>query len=112
MGFLAWVKRLFCIQQKESKIPTIQEIHKADNYETVEYHPNPKVEEQSQKLEQLIKSEYLAQPQTKRLTHSHSYQPPAEQHRDAISKFMKGKASSRYLRTIKQSPKIKIEEDN
>jgi len=136
MGFLKWLKKLFW--KKEQKIPTIAELHKKDNYETVEYHPNPKVEEESQKLatkieeikaelramvkpsgeiserlkEERIKQQFLPQPQTHRKTFSKSYTPPAERHRESISKFMKGKASSGYLKTIKQSPKIKIEEDN
>jgi hypothetical protein len=61
--------------------------------------------------EEQIRTEFLPTPKTRRISHPRSCQPPAEQHRDAISKFMKGKASSRYLRTIKQSPKIKIDSE-
>lgn len=61
--------------------------------------------------EENIRNEFLSTPKTNRLSHQHSCQPPAEQHRAAISKFMKGKASSRYLRTIKQSPKIRIDDE-
>jgi hypothetical protein len=61
--------------------------------------------------EEQIRREFLPTPKTTRISHPHAHQPPAEQHRDAISKFMKGKASSRYLRTIKQSPKIKINDE-
>ena len=58
-----------------------------------------------------IKEEFLPSPQTKRITRTHGYIPPAEQHRDAISKAMKGKGGSTYYRkVIKTSPKIKIEE--
>jgi len=61
--------------------------------------------------EEQIKKEFLPEPQLHRRTVSKSYEAPAERHREAISKAMKGKASSRYLKTIKKSPKIKIEED-
>jgi hypothetical protein len=70
------------------------------------------VREQLEKAkEEQIKKEFLPEPQTHRRITSHSYMPPAERHREAISKAMKGKASSRYLKTIKKSPKIKMEED-
>jgi len=61
--------------------------------------------------EEATRKQFLPEPNTRRITHTHSYIPPAERHRDAISKAMKGKASNRYIKTIKQSPKIKIEEE-
>ena len=112
MGFLRWLKTIIHIKGKEQEIPTIAELRKEDNYETVEYHPNPKVEEESKKLGEYAKQQFLPVPKSKRVTCTYTYVPPAERHRDSISKFMKGKASNRYLKTIKQSPKIKIEEDN
>lgn len=70
------------------------------------------VREQLDKIkEEQTKNQFLPKPKVYRKTRSHSYIPPAEHHRESISKFMKGKASSRYLKTIKQSPKIKIDED-
>lgn len=64
------------------------------------------------KLEEGVKEKFLSTPKTHRLTETHSYQPPAERHRDAISKAMKGKGGSqRYRKIIKQSPKVKIEEE-
>ena len=62
--------------------------------------------------EEQVKKEFLPKPQTHRRTTSHSYVSSAERHREAISKAMKGKASSQYLKTIKKSPKIKIEEED
>lgn len=64
---------------------------------------------QKEKEKQICKK-FMPEPKAKRLTHTHVYQAPAERHRDAISKSMKGKASARYLKTIKRSPNIKIEE--
>jgi len=58
----------------------------------------------------IIRKQFLPKPQTRRLTYTHSYTPPAERHREAINKFMKG-GSARYRKLIKQSPKIKIEEE-
>jgi hypothetical protein len=64
-------------------------------------------------LEEQTKQTFLPVPKTKRITRTHGYIPPAEQHRDAISKAMKGKGgSARYRKTIKTSPKIKIEEED
>jgi len=62
--------------------------------------------------EEQVRKQFLPEPQIHRRTTSHSYVAPAERHREAISKAMKGKASSRYLKTIKKSPKIKIEEED
>jgi len=63
------------------------------------------------KLEETIRKQLLPKPKTHRITRTHSYVPPAERHRDAIGKAMKGKASRLYIKTIKQSPKIKIEKE-
>lgn len=126
-----WLLKRF--KKKKQKIPSLAEIHKEDNFETVEYHPNPKVEEENQQLqikieelramikpsdeisqrlkEEQIKKEFLPEPETHRRTTSKSYMAPAERHHEAISKAMKGKASFRYLKMIKQSPKKKIEEE-
>jgi len=122
MGFWRWLKSLFAFKPKE-----VREVPRSEEAELPTPEPKPEkvhkgivsatsvgdVRFQLEKLrEQRIKEELLPSPETKRKTHTHSYTPPAEQHRDSISKFMKGKASNRYLKTIKQSPKIKIEEDN
>lgn len=72
--------------------------------------PKPK-EDIGEWREEYAKNDWLPTPKTHRKTISHTYQPPAEQHQEAISRFMKGKASSRYLKTIKQSPKIRIDKD-
>ena len=61
--------------------------------------------------EESARKQFLPEPETHRITHPNSYTPPAERHRDAISKAMKGKVSTSYIKTIKQSPKIKIEEE-
>ena len=61
--------------------------------------------------EESARKQFLPEPKTHRITRTHGYVPPAERHRDAISKTMKGKASRSYLKTIKRSPKIKIEEE-
>jgi hypothetical protein len=71
--------------------------------------PHKDVREQ---LEEQIRKEFLPEPQTHRRTISKSYVAPAERHRKAISKAMKGRASSQYLKTIKKSPKIKMEEED
>ena len=62
--------------------------------------------------EESARKQFLPEPKTHRITYTYRYIPPAERHRDAIAKAMKGKASNRYIKTIKQSPKIKIEEEN
>jgi hypothetical protein len=122
MGFLNWLKNLF--HKSEPKLPECSlSTPQQELLEKIESKPKyvylhldeelRNVRLQIEKLkEEAIKEELLPSPKTKRKTHTHSYTPPAEQHRDSISKFMKGKASNRYLKTIKQSPKIKIEEDN
>jgi hypothetical protein len=133
-----WLRKLF--RKKEEKIPIIAHVHKDNDYESGGYHLDPKVDEESQKLtiriedlkeqvsamvkpstditkrlaelkEHHITKQFLPEPETRRKTITKSCLPPAERHRESISKFMKGKASNRYLKTIKQSPKIKIEED-
>ena len=105
------VRKLFGLEEAEVKV--MAEVKGwPDKWE---HTPSKEVHDGSIQLEKVkeeqIKKEFLPEPQTHRRTVSRSYVPPAEGHREAISKFMKGKASSRYLKTIKQSPKIKIEEE-
>jgi len=65
-------------------------------------------------LEERIREQILPEPQTKRRTIPHHHAPPAAQHHDAIAKHMKGKGhyAPWHRRTIKRSPKLKIEEDD
>ena len=64
--------------------------------------------------EELARKEWLPKPTTRRRTRSRSYQPPAEQHRKAISKHMKGKGRHApwYRKSIKKSPKLRMEEED
>jgi len=63
--------------------------------------------------EEIARKTWLPEPIQKRRITTRTYQPPAERHRAAISKAMKGKGrmSRDYRRTIKQSPKVPIEEE-
>ena len=73
------------------------------------------VREQIDKMrEEQIKREYLREPRKITRRRIHTRAPPAERHRQAISKFMKGKGkqSKYYRRTIKKSPSIRIEEED
>jgi len=56
---------------------------------------------------------WLPKPITHRVTRNHSYKAPAEQHRNAITRSMRGKSkhSPFYRKTIKKSPKIRVEEE-
>jgi len=138
MGFLRWLKKLFKKKQKRKEeclsrtlmkecgcypsTPPPSDVepyytHRTSEILQVEHvkwkdqiMKNEKTLEHLQ--EEHIRKEFLPEPQTHRRTTFKSYVAPAEQHRDSISKFMKGKASNRYLKTIKQSPKIKIEEED
>jgi len=133
MRMFEWLKKLF--RKKKSKQKLYEETGEIIRTEPMEFHvvrevktePKPEhiqkgivssasvrdVREQLEKIkEEQVKKQFLPELQTHRRTVSHSYIPPAERHREAISKAMKGKASSQYLKTIKKSPKIKIEEED
>lgn len=63
--------------------------------------------------EEEVRQKYFPEPTTHRRRIPHSRRPPAMEHRNAISKHMKGKGhfAPWYRKSIKQSPKIKIEEE-
>ena len=122
MRMFEWLKKLF---KKKEKLEWKPYKTQKDILDKIE--PKPEhiqkgivssasvrdVREQLEKIkEEQVKKQFLPELQTHRRTVSHSYIPPAERHREAISKAMKGKASSQYLKTIKKSPKIKIEEED
>ena len=126
-----WLRKL--LRKKKSEPKVYEETGEIIRIEPIELHvvrekiePKPEhvhkgivsaasvqdVREQLEKVkEEQIKNEFLPEPQTHRRTTSKSYVAPAERHREAISKAMKGKASSQYLKIIKNSPNIKIEEE-
>ena len=62
--------------------------------------------------EELIRQQFLSAPPKIYRRRIRNRPPPAEQHRNAISKFMKGKGrfSSWYRKQIKRSQYIKIKE--
>jgi len=64
-------------------------------------------------IEEKTREEWLPEPTTKRRHVRSRGLPPAERHRDAISRHMKGKGrfSKHYRQTIKRSSKIKMEDD-
>lgn len=74
----------------------------------------PAIEQLTKKHEEQIRKQILPEPTIHRRTLPRNAPPPAERHRAAISKHMKGKGrtSVRYRKMIKTSPKIKIEEDD
>ena len=63
--------------------------------------------------EEHARRHWLPEPKTHRRTRTHTHTPPAERHRDAISKAMKGKGhfSKHYRRTIRSSSGVPIEEE-
>lgn len=121
MNFLKWIKNLFRKPKPEQNMNTLENrINLAIEKTNIPIqkgivhacHVGVIRQELEKYYEEQIKADFLPSPQTKRKTRTHSYTPPAEQHRQSISKFMKGKASNRYLRTIKQSPRIRIEDED
>jgi len=71
-------------------------------------------EEREELVERLERERWLPEPSTKRRKIPRRSSTPAAQHHNAIRKHMKGKGhyAPWHRRTIKQSPKIKIEEDD
>ena len=74
----------------------------------------PAIEQLAKIQEEQIRKQFLPEPPKVYPKQISNKPPPAEQHRAAIKKFMKGKGhfSKQYRQTIERSKNIKIEEDD
>lgn len=92
-----------------TKTDVAEDMHRTEAEESLRGTPYDR--DSIEEKEQRMREEWLPKPTTKRKTRDKSHRPPAAEH--DIGELMKGKGttSKRYRKTIKESPQLKIEEE-